>query len=672
MNHNQVWTVLYIILGTITIYAVMVFILLLNQKGRDKAIKAELKPKWDFLYAAYGFCMKTKLLKKYVEKIRRRIEFLDLSDERTIRRKTIRFTLISMSVTFLALIILLFSCNNFYFLIISFFTVYIVHRQLLRMFVEKMDNKLLRQFVEFLENVRHHYHEHGMIDESIYDSIEECGYEISLHANHIYEILTASDVEERIEQYKETTPNKFIKTFTAMCYLVQRFGDKIVDGKSVFLNNLNYLKQEINLELLRREKMGYLFKSLSTIAVFPIFTMKPLEYWAVSNIPELTEYYEGTYGFIAVIILFVLVFAAYQLIARIQSSTQYASKDNTLCVLFLKIKYLRHLIEGMIERYHYHALRCDRLLKKTGSQTSVNLFFMKQILMSIMIFLLSIGIFVNIHTLIRHNLLYSSENLRKAGYDDQIDIDQEKEIIKSDRKYILMFRGKQPTFQQIEDALIEDDVYTGSQVSIASKRISSKILIYNSHFFKWWELLISFAFAGVAYCIPWWMLLFRDRILRMNMEDEVLQFHTIILMLMHIERIHVEDILYWMEQFADRFKASITKCINNYEFSDRQALEQLATDEPYTPFVRIIENLQSAAEKITIEHAFDELITEREYYREKRKQDNEMMVSKKGMWGKLIAFIPIGATVLLYLIVPFILISATQLTEFYEEISKVL
>ena len=84
-----------------------------------------------------------------------------------------------------------------------------------------------------------------------------------------------------------------------------------------------------------------------------------------------------------------------------------------------------------------------------------------------------------------------------------------------------------------------------------------------------------------------------------------------------------------MEQFADIFKASIAKCINNYEYGDQQALEQLALDEPYLPFVRIVENLQSAADKITIAHAFDELKAEREYYQDKRKYYNEIMVDKK-------------------------------------------
>ena len=76
---------------------------------------------------------------------------------------------------------------------------------------------------------------------------------------------------------------------------------------------------------------------------------------------------------------------------------------------------------------------------------------------------------------------------------------------------------------------------------------------------------------------------FQKRIQRMNMEDEVMQFHTIILMLIHIERIHVEDILNWMEQFSDIFKSSIAKCINNYEYGDRQALSSLRWMSPMCP-----------------------------------------------------------------------------------------
>ena len=43
------------------------------------------------------------------------------------------------------------------------------------------------------------------------------------------------------------------------------------------------------------------------------------------------------------------------------------------------------------------------------------------------------------------------------------------------------------------------------------------------------------------------------------MEDEVMQFQTIILMLMRIERVNVEMILEWLERYANIFKAPISK-----------------------------------------------------------------------------------------------------------------
>ncbi|NLX76508.1 MAG: hypothetical protein GXZ01_03930 [Clostridiaceae bacterium] len=659
-----------LVLAAVTASVALILLLRLRKKND---IKVNLRMKKDFLYSSYGFAMKFSLLRKYMNKIRRRIEMLDLSDDWTISRKTMRFTFISLGVSFILLLVLLLLSTNLYSVLISVFTVYVLHNQIIKMMVDKLDNKLLRQFETFLVNVRHHYHEHGMVDEAIYDSTGECGYEMSLHAGRMYEVLTDPDIDVRVEQFNEVAPNKYMRAFLAMSYLVQRFGDKSLDGKSVYLNNLNYLKQEINMELLRREKLGYLFQSLSTITVFPIFTLSLIRKWAVSNIPELHEYYDGAYGFIAVVVLFALVTASYQLISRLQANVEYAPSESRILTALLKVPPIRNCIDVVYYKKYSKALRYERLLNKTGTRMSINEFILKQIIYAAAAFLLCIVIVFNIHFIVRHNILYSSLNLKMADYDSRIDRETELKIIESDREYIREFRNRKVTFYELEERLLHDGTCSDSkQAAIAAQRILKKIEKYRAHGFKWWELLISIALSAVSYYIPYWLLLFREHVLKMSMEDEVKQFHTIILMLMHIERIDVENILHWMEQFADIFKASIQKCINNYEYGDRQALEQLIIDEPYPPFVRIVENLISAANKITVEQAFDELRLEREYYQEKRKQDNEIMVNKKGMWGRFIAFIPMGATIFLYLIVPFVLVSTRQMMNFSEEVSKML
>ena len=60
----------------------------------------------------------------------------------------------------------------------------------------------------------------------------------------------------------------------------------------------------------------------------------------------------------------------------------------------------------------------------------------------------------------------------------------------------------------------------------------------------------------------------------MEMENEVMQFQTIILMLMKIERVNVEMILEWLERYSDIFREPISRCVNNYESGPWEALEE--------------------------------------------------------------------------------------------------
>ena len=162
--------------------------------------------------------------------------------------------------------------------------------------------------------------------------------------------------------------------------------------------------------------------------------------------------------------------------------------------------------------------------------------------------------------------------------------------------------------------------------------------------------------------IPTWLLYFQKIMRQLEMEDEVMQYQTIILMLMKIERVNVEMILEWLERYANIFKEPITKCVNNYESGAWEALEELKNDVTYPQLITIVESLQAAVEKIPIREAFDELDTEREYYQEKRKASNERLISRKGMIGKVIGFAPMIVLFVGYLIVPLVVIGLTSMS----------
>ena len=139
---------------------------------------------------------------------------------------------------------------------------------------------------------------------------------------------------------------------------------------------------------------------------------------------------------------------------------------------------------------------------------------------------------------------------------------------------------------------------------------------------------------------------------------------------MRIERVNVEIILEWLERYSNIFYEPISKCVNNYESGPWEALEELKNDVSYEPLITIVESLQAAVEKIPIRDAFDELDSEREYYREKRKASNEKLISRKGLIGKVIGFAPMVSLFVAYLIIPLVFIGLTSMSNSFASVSN--
>ena len=156
----------------------------------------------------------------------------------------------------------------------------------------------------------------------------------------------------------------------------------------------------------------------------------------------------------------------------------------------------------------------------------------------------------------------------------------------------------------------------------------------------------------------------------MEMENEVMQFQTIILMLMKIERVNVEMILEWLERYANIFKEPIARCVNNYEAGAWEALEELKNDITHQDMIRIVESLQAAVEKIPIREAFDELDADRDYHQEKRKATNDILVARKGLIGKAVGFAPMVCLFVGYLIIPLVIVGLTNMTSTFSQLGK--
>ena len=292
--------------------------------------------------------------------------------------------------------------------------------------------------------------------------------------------------------------------------------------------------------------------------------------------------------------------------------------------------------------------------------------YVTRITLAIVSFILTIVFATQLHR-VAINYVYTEPTTRNTVLGTLSDREKKnaEELTEQDNYFLEKFKGKLDTnIDDIKKAMIKSEYYTETDENLDtdSERVLQKLKVVNSENMKWFEELIAMAVAVIAYMSPIWLMIFQKKMRQLEMENEVMQFQTIILMLMKIERISVEMILEWLERYSNIFKEPIAKCVNNYEAGAWEALEELKQSVSNHDMIRIVESLQSAVEKIPIREAFDELDADKDYHREKRKATNEQFISKKGIIGKFVGFAPMICLFVGYLIIPLVFIGMSSMS----------
>jgi len=624
----------------------------------------------------YNFYVSVPIFKRYVLKIRRKLEIIHMQDEYKTRRQTAKIItkalLIIIPVT---IAVILFTKDDALLLsILLLFEIFLIETLMSGM-IDKYDTKLLKQQIDFFAEIRHAYHEFNMVEEAIYEVSQNDELEISIQGQRIYEILISDDPEMELEKYYDVAPNSFLKEFAGVSYLTREFGDRTdKDGASLYLKNLNNITQEMQIEILKRDKLDYVFQSLSIIAILPVLFMSPIKNWAVSNFGFTAQFYEGKGGLLAQIALVILTFICYFLTRKIKDTgtikEEYKDQNKVWQIKKVYNKpFIKKIMDLIIPKKNTKERRVvAQLMKEASSKQRIETLYVNKVLTCIVVAILTIALFTFAHSVAR-DYVYTepTSNYDLLGSMSEKDKEEGLKVTEAQNIALKKFKGKNNvTVEEVQTFLAEEVEFyfeaEEGELKTAAEQVISKLGIINSEGFKWFELLIAFIFGYIGYCAPTWMLIFQKKLRALEMENEVMEFQTIILMLMKIERVNVEMILEWLERYSNIFREPISKCVNNYEAGAWEALEELKNEIAFPQLIRIVESLQAAVEKIPIREAFDELDNEREYYQAKREESNERLIKRKGMIGKVIGFAPMVALFVGYLIAPLVGIGLTAMT----------
>ncbi len=324
---------MYIMIASgVLLMAILIAYMLLNKKLKSKETRyiAQLVEgtktsgfNMDVFYQkVYIYCSKVPFLRRYILKIRRRLEIINLEDEYLTRKQTaeIVFKGLIVILPLTILIIYLTRKNPVLMLTLFLFELFFVETFMEGM-VDKIDNQLLRQQIDMFGEMRHSYHEYNMVEEALYDVAQNDEVEVSRQVEKIHEVLLADDPETELEKYYDIAPNSYLKEFAGVSYLTKEFGDrKDRDGASLYLKNLNNIVQEMQLEILKRDKLDYVFQSLSMIAAIPILFLDVLKNWAISQFSFTKQFYNGTGGFLVQMAIVIITIVCYILVRTLKDN----------------------------------------------------------------------------------------------------------------------------------------------------------------------------------------------------------------------------------------------------------------------------------------------------------------------------------------------------------------
>jgi hypothetical protein len=355
-----------------------------------------------------------------------------------------------------------------------------------------------------------------------------------------------------------------------------KYGDKKMKDGSLFIKNMSYLKEDINIYILKQKAVENAFMGLTWICILPIYFMKPIEIWALSNMPELSNYYGGTLGKISVILLAFLSLGIYKIVVSLKYPKTHSNMKKKWVVKLISNKRIAKCVTKYMNLFVDEMKKLDKLLRTIAYPYNIMEFCVKRVVISLFSGLLSMILLVTL------DLGWLSAFIGMG---------------------IFLF------------------MYYGQVIAIYIKK----------------------------------------NLMMLEREDEIIRFQGIILMLMHADKITVEQILNQLERFAVAFKRQIEEMSDKLSYKGTSVFKEQKNKSDFLPFNRLIDGF-IACDDMYVHKAFEDVEMDRRYYIEKHKQENLFYIEQRGAISKFLSFIPLCAVVLINLIIPFVLEGMQQLS----------
>jgi len=670
--------ILYLIFVLALIFIItLVYLIYRNRKDNrlwGQFIKTKYKSgKTDLaILKIYKFLNSFPLTQNYIRKLSYRYRLISPCDRKTIARKTVGSCLLSWILSIIAFLMIFISNKDLISLITAGFAVFIINSEVVSRIAKKYEIRILIEMQKMLSEVLHYYYVEYRIDDAIYMAMENLSKDMKAAADQIYQLLMSADRDESLRRYYKNIPNKFFRAFAGLCMGLMERGDLIIDGKLLFVRNIENLQKEIDIEIEKQQRLNMEFMGVILCVVVPIFCIDIVKQFAISLKENMADFYYGKPGFLLDVGLLTVISGIYIIMRKSAEYPVFHQSGHKWLYAVDRIKLVRKAMDNYCDKYASKQEKLQKELRNSGSNLRARHFVLRSFIIATAVFIVSAGAALYLHKNSRDKLLivkaYEIERLTPAAKEIQYE-SMAKTIETYTRKYI----DKPGSVPESTEALIEifkkdGMIFNPIIADAVAKDILRRIEKYQNEYFSFVDLVICLCLSIIAYYLPYIILKYNSTVSKDAMEDEVNQFNALIGMLMYNEAVTVKQILEEMESFSVVFRQSLRMCIDDYGSGDIEALNKLKEREPYEPFRRIVDNL-IRCDDMPVSQAFAEIQVDHKGYITKRKLANEKSIKKRVFRAYVLAALPF-MLLFAYGMMPALITSINEINQLLAELEN--
>jgi hypothetical protein len=154
----------------------------------------------------------------------------------------------------------------------------------------------------------------------------------------------------------------------------------------------------MQIEILKRDKLDYVFQSLSMIAIAPVLLINAIKAWATSEFSFTKSFYNGTGGFYAEVFLLILTVVCYIFVRKLKdngSTTVTQNVENPWQAKIYKKKWVKKFVDLFIPKDGTKEYRKTiNLLKDAASKLKMEWFYINKLFCSVIAFLVGLIVFI--------------------------------------------------------------------------------------------------------------------------------------------------------------------------------------------------------------------------------------------------------------------------------------